>query len=496
MTRHRCCIALFAVLIWFGSAAAAQCGLAVAPMGGGLSGPGSTFGSSAVVMSDGRLAVGGYFGRAGGQIVNHVAAWDGTTWQGLGAGFNGTVTDLQIGRNGDLYAVGHFTIVNGQTALGLARWDGAAWQPIGSGAAPVPGTRPQRLAIQPDGQLVSDSYRPGTGLANLLRWDGASWVGLPGLFNGPIVCLTFLSDGRLIAAGGFTWESLIPRFGIAVFDGVSWQPLGAGISGLPLAVKECANGDLIVGGILTMAGGNPVSNIARWDGTSWSALGTGVSAAVDGIEEAPNGDLIVVGSFTWAGSGPANGIARWDGAAWSAVTSVAAAPAYDLVWRGDDFAVVGAVTGTGPTHSQGAFRLVTNCPAAAAPVPTTCVGTAGPVDLVASDLPWTGATFRSHATGFASGALAAIVVGLAQQSLPLAQVHPAGLPNCSLLATTDAVVLAVPAAGELDFALNVPADPAFVGIRLEHQVVQGEFLQGALTALSASNALRLTIGAY
>lgn len=73
-----------------------------------------------------KLIVGGNFLQAGGITVNGIAQWDGTQWQALGAGFNGSVYGL-CAYNGELYAAGDFTM-SGTTPLKcIAKWNGSAW---------------------------------------------------------------------------------------------------------------------------------------------------------------------------------------------------------------------------------------------------------------------------------------------------------------------------------------------------------------------------------
>ena len=78
------------------------------------------------------LYVVGNFQYAGGVEVNGIAKWDGSSWSGLGDGFNGTV--YAIGEyNGELYVGGDFT-ANGTNPLNrIARWNGSNWESIGFG---------------------------------------------------------------------------------------------------------------------------------------------------------------------------------------------------------------------------------------------------------------------------------------------------------------------------------------------------------------------------
>jgi hypothetical protein len=66
-----------------------------------------------------------------GVASDRIAAWDGTQWRALGAGFNGAVRALHV-HNGALYAGGDFFISGGIQYI--ARWDGTNWQPLGTPA--------------------------------------------------------------------------------------------------------------------------------------------------------------------------------------------------------------------------------------------------------------------------------------------------------------------------------------------------------------------------
>ena len=69
--------------------------------------------------------------------------------------------------------------------------------------------------------------------------------------------------------------------------------------------------------------------------------------------------------------------------------------------------------------------------------------------------------------------------------------------NGALLASADVTRLLTPGAGFATFELPIPGNPTLVGVALHTQMLQLEL--GALgnpVALSASNALRATIGTY
>lgn len=132
--------------------------------------------------------------------------------------------------------------------------------------------------------------------------------------------------------------------------------------------------------------------------------------------------------------------------------------------------------------------------AAAMVLPTPCNGPAGPLNLTANSLPQLGTAFCATAAGFAAGTLGFSILGFQSPGLPLSQFSPAALPNCDLLASTDSVLLALPSNGAASFSWTIPASPVFAGLDLYLQFLQLELGPNALTSLSSSNGLQLTLG--
>jgi hypothetical protein len=85
-------------------------------------------------VSGNKVYAGGIFNTAGGNPVQNIAMWDGSSWSGLGSGMNSWVFALAAVGN-DLYAGGYFSTAGGvPTTSRLARWDGAAWSAVGAGS--------------------------------------------------------------------------------------------------------------------------------------------------------------------------------------------------------------------------------------------------------------------------------------------------------------------------------------------------------------------------
>jgi len=293
---------------------------------------------------------GGNFNAAGGVAANYIARWDGSAWQALGSGTNGTVWSLTTwDPDGDgplaalLVAGGSFTTAGGVTVNSIARWDGSAWHAFGSG---VSGGVRSLTTWDPDGdgplsaQLVvggSFTTAGGENVNNIAVWNGAAWQALGSGTNGTVWSLTTWDpdgDGplspQLLAGGQFTTAGGETVNNIAVWNGSAWQALGTGTSG---TVRSLATWDpdgegplaaqLVAGGIFVTADGVTVNSIARWDGAAWQSLGSGTTLPVFSLTIwDPDGDgalgpqLVAGGGFTTAGGVTVNRIARWDGSAW------------------------------------------------------------------------------------------------------------------------------------------------------------------------------------
>jgi hypothetical protein len=68
-----------------------------------------------MVVYNGKLIVGGGFPTAGGFVVNNIASFNGTQWDSLGTGTNGTVTAMAV-HNNELFVAGSFDTVGGVAA--------------------------------------------------------------------------------------------------------------------------------------------------------------------------------------------------------------------------------------------------------------------------------------------------------------------------------------------------------------------------------------------
>jgi hypothetical protein len=272
---------------------------------------------SALAVVRTNLYAGGYFTRAGGVLLSHIAKWDGSSWSAVRTGLNdnGYINALAVSGT-ELFAGGSFSTAGGVAANCIAKWDGSVWSALGSGMD----SDIRALAVSGTNLYAGGDFNSAGGvLANrIAKWDGSAWSALGSGIDGSVYALA-VSGTDLYAGGIFGTAGGVPANNIAKWDGSAWSALG---SGMDYGVQALAvNGtDLYAGGAFSTASGVSAIGIARWDGSAWSALGSGIDGYVSALAVIGT-DLYAGGWFATAGGVPANYIAKWDGCAWSALGS-------------------------------------------------------------------------------------------------------------------------------------------------------------------------------
>lgn len=460
-------------------------------LGGGLPQPAGR----GVVRHDGHVFVLSGWGATTSPFS--VAEWNGTTWLPHFVGWSQRPTGMVVMPNGDVVFAGEFTMAAGVAATSFVRYDGSTWSPLGVGAV-LGAPHPLR-----DGGLVVTTPH------NVRHWDGSSWRVLGGIFDRPAGACLELPNGDLVVGGSFQQIDDMPARAVARWDGQRWWPMGDGFTGqldqfgtYVAGLSLRPDGSVLAVGSFTQSGYTPSGpvycrGVARWHGGSWSGLGAGTNGTVTGAHELPGGDLLITGNFTMAGGVPANRVARWNGANWTAFGGgLDKAPSRVVPLATGDFAFVGDFAIADGQVSAAVAWLRSSCPASATPSGAGCTGSAGPVTLAATRLPWLGDTFAARTNGIAPASVGVLVWGGGATQLPLANVLPIALPGCELLVVPDTIELALPSAAVVDSSLAIPSSSSLLGQSLRHQVVLAELGVGTLTAITASNALQLTIGSF
>ena len=260
---------------------------------------------------NGDLYVAGDFTEAGGQVVNHVARWDGTSWEALGSGVNDYVHAIAI-VGGYVYVGGRFVRAGNAPSPYIARWNGSEWEAVGGGLADWV----EALVVRGDDLFVGGRFGGG-----VTRWDGANWHalggGLDAINRERYHVYSLAADSDFVYAGG-TFRSAEGRDarGIARWDGETWSSLGTSISGGAFAIAIDARQHLIAAGQFSEAGGQAAANVARWDGESWSPMGDGLVLYVSALAIAA-GELFAGGTHLLGSEETGyQDIAHWTGLTW------------------------------------------------------------------------------------------------------------------------------------------------------------------------------------
>ena len=307
----------------------------ITPGNGGASSP-----TTDLEFWNGELYACGAFTHSGQTALNRVARWDGTAWQPLGAGADGTVASLRAGPDG-LYAAGLFNQIDTITALGLARWDGTRWHRVHDlpDITPVQGTNSIYDLAFYDGMLyIAGNFKGPLG-NSIARWNGAAWEGLPGgaLFAGSYSWINRLEvhDGLLYVAGVFSRSPPDghpgnPGSGIVAFDGSAWHDLAGGTAGSNgLSVNELLwwHDTLYVAGGFDLIGGVPTDGLARWDGSRWCSLvPPGFFNLASHVIGLYRDSLHIGGIFTTAGPDSVYRVGVWAGGSYTSDCGVVGLP--------------------------------------------------------------------------------------------------------------------------------------------------------------------------
>jgi hypothetical protein len=291
---------------------------------------------------------------------------------------------------------------------------------------------------------------------------------------------------------------------IARWNGSAWSGFATGVAfpsafgGFVNAVTMLPNGDLLAGGTFTTAGTASVVNVARWNGTSWSAFG-GVTGGVVEFTTLANGGIAASTGFCIPSQGSNGcGVVRWNGSAWLPLGTPfdGSVLALTTLTNGDVLGG-GLFWRTGSVSTAFLARLATTCPATAVAYGTGCMGSGGLNELTVASLPWAGGAFAATATGMPATALALAVTGFTMTSLPMPSVLTQGVAGCTLLVTPDRRDLLFPVAGAVTTQIAIPNTATLVGQVFHHQVVPIEVDgAGTITAVTSTNALTMTIGAF
>lgn len=213
-------------------------------------------------------------------------------WIELGNGTDGTVTTLLALNNGDLLVAGTFKQAGGSDRKHVARWDGSTYQPMGNG---LNGTA--ECAVEYAGKIIVGGSFQG-GLRDIAAWNGSAWTygnAFPGMY--PVVHALHIHNGRLYAAGSSTGFAGTDHE-VRRYSNGSWLAVGGKLNG-PINAMATYWGALTIGGNFTGnalfgTNDNSLQHVAQLVHDGWQQLTDGLNAPVYDLE-LMNGELYAAG---------------------------------------------------------------------------------------------------------------------------------------------------------------------------------------------------------
>lgn len=309
------------------------------------------------------LYAAGYFTRAGSKNASRLARWHGSAWAPLGTGLTGgsptfpntapaglSLAVFDAGTGPRLYVGGTFDRADGVPAANIASYGPDGWSAVAEGLSGASGTSVLALHVSDfegsprlyaGGQFSSSGT---TTLANVARWNGASWspvgTGIPGgnISINSIATHT-IDTVRTLVAGGYLTFSAGGNYDLIYrYNGTAWISLGQVTSG-PIRTVRSFGSHVYAGGSFYIIGGVYISTLARWDG-AWSPVPhTGTLSEVERLRVVNDGTgpaLYMLPGNEIAGLSGA-GPARFDGTTWSFLptTGLHSTSMRDVAWLDD-----------------------------------------------------------------------------------------------------------------------------------------------------------------
>jgi trimeric autotransporter adhesin len=305
------------------------------------------------------LYAGGDFGQAGSVPASGLAAWNNSSWSGVGtgSGLSPQVHAFAADGKGRVYVGGDFRTVGSLFVNRIAAWNinERTWSALGQGVSgPV-----RALTLDTAGNLYvgglfsflcgnADCTSNGQQVNKIAKWtpngDSGSWSGLGQGFDNNVFSLALDHNNILYAGGLFTnicgdlnCSSQSRANRVAFWDGHNWFKLGTGLTNSVDALAVDMDNNLYAGGDFLYFCGNEecttqgqrINHVARWTpsgGGNWVPVGNGVDDSVRALAIDRHNTLYAGGLFDYICSAPgcslntqrASGIAQWNGT-WSSV---------------------------------------------------------------------------------------------------------------------------------------------------------------------------------
>lgn len=249
------------------------------------------------------------------------------TWSRLGRGLAAATGEVQVRAlaldpaSGRLAVGGYFSKAGGASSPSVALWvpsgrGAGAWSRLGAGLpAPV-----EALAITPDGSITAAGHFPD-GFISSFAAGGSAWesVGGPSVFADAPRELAVVGGGTVVAGTGVGWYGAALQYRhVDVVGG--WSPLGESVAyprrtAWISSLAPLPDGRLAVGGYFSVAGGVDAPHLALWDpaAETYEPFAAGLAVEPDALASSAHASLLAATRIRGGGPGLPGGhcVAAW-----------------------------------------------------------------------------------------------------------------------------------------------------------------------------------------
>lgn len=328
------------------------------------------------VQPDGRIIIGGDFGRANGIYRNHLARLnaDGSVDESFGltaASSGGQVNSIVLQPDGKILVGGLFVGSSNSPLVNITRLnpDGTTDSSFAQGS--LPSNRGiKRIAVQPDGKIIiiystaPVNQHPSGGIARL-NADGSLDGTFSSTFSFPFETVAVQADGRILVGGLFSFGFVNSQTGSVFYNGIirlnadgshdtDFHPAFITEAGRFTGIYSLAlqpDGKILVGGSIFTAGRTAPVGIVRVDSAGTidptfqlnSIAATIGKARVEDILPLAGGKILIGGLFGGIGSATQNNVARLnaDGSPDNSFNSGTDGTVFDLALQADGKVLIG-----------------------------------------------------------------------------------------------------------------------------------------------------------
>jgi len=262
--------------------------------------------------------------------------WDIMNYGTYATAVDGSISDIEIGKKGEIYVCGSIATVNYSASavdplvpsFNAAYYNGTQWYNLVSAILPVdPATIINDMAIAPNGDvIVTGKFTDIGGVAavNIARWNGATWSAFGTGLNDVGLHVVVAPNGDVYAGGKFHAAGGVTAYHLARWDGSSWHKMGAyaGLNDEVYSLTISKDGKSVYAcGIFTdqySLSGSAMLRVAKYTVSSdtFAAMGNGFNNTVRDIVISPSNYIYACGDFTLSGIATMKYIGKWNGSTW------------------------------------------------------------------------------------------------------------------------------------------------------------------------------------